>query len=262
MFEFPGYKIDAGDLNWIDVDNVYTYVILELFNSPTLYVYFLNYLNDGDISERLLALKKWDNHIFRKMRLNLEPDLDWKDIFTFRNKELVDAFYLDIQAKIPVDIVDKPGWFMVEAFRVFGAGEYTLEDVDRFIGLYINQIATNNDTGKLTRDAVVKLFDSVQRKEINRNDIKKILEKLKTENDIEKIIKDFSNNQSFDYPKIKLFIVELLDKDNHKLWNDYKTGNKNSFNFLVGKVIKEFKVNHSVAVSTIDSVLKSKKEFD
>lgn len=262
MFEFSGLKIKSSDLDCIDVDNVYTYVILELFNSPTLYVHYLNYLNNGDISERLLALKKWDNHIFRKMRLNLEPDLDWKDIFTFQNKELVNGFYLDIQRKIPVDICDKDGWIMAVAFHLFGTGDYTFEDVYRFVGLYINQIATNNHTGVLTRDGVIKLFDEVQSKAINRTDIKKILERLNAENNLEKLIKEFSTNQSFDSSKIKIFIIELLDRDNQKLWNDYKTGNKNSYNFIVGKVIKEFKVNHSVAVSTIDSVLKSKKEFD
>lgn len=197
-----------------------------------------------------LPIIKLNSNLVKKIKSNLPetPDeklkkllstyeVDKKDaqILT-KNLELVEFFEELVNEKI--DLKNSLNWVTIELLRILNYNKKTLDDPDVEIKpIHVAELITLIEQQKLT---------PLKAKQIMNDFIPKSFS-IKEKGDVLKIADDAVKN-----------ICQKVIEENQKAVNDYKKGEENSLNFLIGQVMKQSqrRADYKIAKQELESLLK------
>lgn len=192
-------------------------------------------LNSDFVQEIKKALPETPDEKLKKLLLIYEVEKSDAQII-MKNLELVEFF--EELAKEGIDVKKNLSWITIELLRILNYNKKTLDDSD--IDIKPNHLA--------------ELINLVEKKELTTLKAKQIMNdfiprsfSIKEKKDIFKIAEDAVQN-----------ICQKVIEQNPKAVQDYKEGQENSLNFLIGQVMKQSqrRADFKLAKEELEKILK------
>jgi aspartyl-tRNA(Asn)/glutamyl-tRNA(Gln) amidotransferase subunit B len=174
------------------------------------------YIKSSLVNETKKNLPQTPDEKLNKLLVEYKVNKKDAEILT-KNLELVE-FFEELE-KEGINVIKNLSWITIELLRILNYNKKTLDDPDLDIKpIHLAELI------KLVEDKKITVLKA---KEIMNDFIPKSFS-VKEKGDIEKIADDAVEN-----------ICHNVIKENPKAANDYKKGEENSLNFLIGQVMKK-----------------------